>query len=162
MDHAEFNSMLADAVDAIHPNELRGHEWCSRLRGNSEILALDNTDGDEWTFIWHLPNTGKQGLHNEMAVVSETPRAKPQRIDKKMVAALEKSRESDAFDESVQKGRVMTRLLGANAGASEAAEASEKSVESGYMIKYPLAVLAFHKRAMDHTCLLYTSPSPRD
>ena len=147
MDHAEFSSMTADALDAI---QLRGHEWRSRLLDNSEILALGN-NGDRWTFKLRLQNTSEQRLHDEMAAVSETPKAKPQRIDKKMVAALEKSQGSDAFEESARKGRAMTRLLGANAGASEAAEASEKSVESDWVIKNPLAVLTLHKGAMNHT-----------
>ena len=45
----------------------------------------------------------------------------------------------------------MTRLLGVNAGASEASEASEKSVETGYVIRNHLAVNPFYKSAMNHT-----------
>ena len=98
-----------------------------------------------------------------MAPSSETPRAKKQRIGKKMVAAPERSevseksaaseedQASDAFEESAQEGRAKTRLLGVNAGASEASEASEKSVETGYVMRNRLAVNPFYKSAMNHT-----------
>ena len=45
--------------------------------------------------------------------------------------------------------RATTRLLGVNAGASEASEASEKSVETGYVIRNHLAVNPFYKSAID-------------
>ena len=45
----------------------------------------------------------------------------------------------------------MTRLLGVNAGASEASEASEKSVKKGYVIRNPLTVNSYLKYAMSHT-----------
>ena len=43
-------------------------------------------------------------------------------------AASEEDQASDAFEESAQEGRAKTRLLGVNAGASDA---FEKSVETG-------------------------------
>ena len=84
-----------------------------------------------------------------MVSASETSKARKPRIHDEMIAATEKSEASetyevsedfeasDAFEESAQKGRAMTRLLGVNAGASEA---SEKSVETGYVIRNQLAV----------------------
>ena len=157
-DAEEFGLMIAAALDAINAGEMAGNEWCSCLLGNGNILALHN-DGCERTFIWNLPEPCKQRLHDEMAPSSETPRAKKQRIDKKMVAVPERSevsersaaseedQASDAFEESAQEGRAKTRLLGVNAGASEA---SEKSVETGYLIRNHLAVNPYWKSAMNH------------
>ena len=87
MEDAEFGLMLAAALDAIHAGE---HEWSSRLLHNGNIHALDNDGGFEWTLAWDSPNAKKRRLFNVMAAVSETPKAKKQRIDKKVVAAPEK------------------------------------------------------------------------
>ena len=84
-------------------------------------------------------------LCDEMAVAYETPKAKKQRIDKKMVAVpaksevSEKSQASDAFEESAQEGRAAPE----KSGASEASEASEKYVGTGYVINNHLAVNPF-------------------
>ena len=92
-------------------------------------------------------------LRDEIAAASETPKAKRQRIDKKMVAApeksevSEKSQASDAFEELAQEGRAAPE----KSGASEASEASEKYVGTGYVINNHLAVNPFYKRAMNHT-----------
>ena len=57
-------------------------------------------------------------LRDEIAAASETPKAKKQRIDKKMVAApeksevSEKSQASDAFEESAQEGRAAPEKSG--------------------------------------------------
>ena len=97
--------------------------------------------------------TSETRLRDEMAAAYETPKAKKQRIDKKMVVApeksevSEKSQASDAFEESAQEGRAAPE----KSGASEASEASEKSVETGYVINNHLAVNPFYKRAMNHT-----------
>ena len=92
--------------------------------------------------------TSETRLRDEMAAAYETPKAKKQRIDKKMVAApeksevSEKSQASDAFEESAQEGRAAPE----KSGASEASEASDKFVAPGY-----LAVDPCFKRAMNHT-----------
>ena len=97
--------------------------------------------------------TSETRLRDEMPAAYETPKAKKQRIDKKMVVApeksevSEKSQASDAFEESAQEGRAAPE----KSGASEASEASEKSVETGYVINDHLAVNPFYKRAMNHT-----------
>ena len=81
-------------------------------------------------------------LCDEMAVAYETPKAKKQRIDKKMVAVpaksevSEKSQASDAFEESAQEGRAAPEKSGAS-------EASEKYVGTGYVINNHLAVNPF-------------------
>ena len=151
MEDAEFGLMVAAALDAIHEGELNGHEWRSRLLDNCNALALDN-NGDEWTFIWHLPKACAERLRDEMDAAFET-KAKKRRIDKKVVATpgksevSEKSQASDAFEESAQEGRAAPE----KSGASEASEASDKSVETGYVINNHLAVNPFYKSAMNHT-----------
>ena len=54
---------------------------------------------------------------------------------------------SDAFVESAQEGRAAPE----KSGASKASEASDKSVEMGYVIKNHLAVNPSCKRSMNHT-----------
>ena len=60
---------------------------------------------------------------------------------------IEKSQASDVFEESAQEGRAAPK----KSGASEASQASEKSVETGYVINNHLAVNPFYKSAMNHT-----------
>ena len=157
MEDAEFGLMLAAALDAIHAGE---DEWSSHLLHNGNILALDNDGGFEWTLVLDSPKAKKRRRCNATAAVSETPKAKKQRIDTKVVAAPEKceksgasdeSQASDEFEESAQKGCVMTRLLGVTAGASETSEASQKYVKRGYVIRKPLMVNPYLKCAMNHT-----------
>ena len=107
MEAAEFGLMLAAALDAIHANELDGHEWSSRLLRNGNFLCLDN-HGDEWTFVWHLPNAKKQRLHNEMVATSE----KSEVASSEMTEASEKC---EASLKSVDKGQVMSKSLVVNA-----------------------------------------------
>ena len=146
MEDAEFGLMRAAALDAIHAGELDGHEWRSRLLDNGNNLV--NNNGCERTFIevWKMDAASETRLLDEMAAASETPKAKRQCIDKKMVAAPEKSEVSeqsqaaDAFEESAQEGRAAPEK-------SEASEASEKSVETGYVINNHLAVNPFFTNA---------------
>ena len=143
MEDAEFGLMVAAALDAIHAGELNGHEWRSRLLDNCNALALDN-NGDEWTFIWHLPKACAERLRDEMDAAFET-KAKKRRIDTTVVVTpgksevSEKSQASDAFEESAQEGRAAPEKSGAS-------EASDKFVAPGY-----LAVDPCFKRAMNHT-----------
>ena len=75
-------------------------------------MATLNNNGCERTFIevWKMDAASETRLCDEMAVAYETPKAKKQRIDKKMVAVpaksevSEKSQASDAFEESAQEG----------------------------------------------------------
>ena len=110
MEDAEIGLMRAAAQDAIHAGELDGHEWRSRLLDNGNSLALNN-NGCERTFIevWKMDTASETRLCDEMAAAYETPKAKKQRIDKKMVATpgksevSEKSQASDAFEESARQ-----------------------------------------------------------
>ena len=73
----------------------------------------------------------KPRLHDEVVSASETSKAKKPRVHDEMIAATEKSEApetsdvsedfetSDAFEESVQKGRETTRLLAVNTAFRE-------------------------------------------
>ena len=111
---------------------------------NGNILALDNDGGFEWTLVLDSPKAKQRRLCNATAAVSETPKARKQRIDTKVIAApdiyeksgaSDESQASDECEESAQNGCAMTRLLGVTAGASETSEASQKYAKRGYVIR---------------------------